>query len=169
MIKYIILFIVGSFFGMVIEFFFHSLRQKKFVNPGMLTVPFLPLYGFAVVVLYLVSDLSINLFYKGALFLIVTTLFEYIGGLIFIKLLKINLWDYSANKYNLQGLICPLYSLFWLVLSLVFYYFIYPPLRDNLEFLVSNEFVINFSLFILGFITVDFLYHLIKHLRIVKK
>lgn len=44
---------------------------------------------------------------------------EYVFGVIFNIILKKNVWDYSQMPLNLSGQICPLYSFFWLLLSLV--------------------------------------------------
>ncbi|MCR5514667.1 MAG: putative ABC transporter permease [Bacilli bacterium] len=61
--KYIVLcstlFVVGSLIGWVIELLFRRfVSQKKWVNPGFLTGPYLPIYGFDVLVLYGVSNFS---------------------------------------------------------------------------------------------------------------
>ena len=47
---------------------------------------------------------------------IVVTFIEYIAGLIFIKGLKVKLWDYTDRWGNVQGIICPLFSFFWLII-----------------------------------------------------
>ena len=54
------------------------------------------------------------------------TLIEYIAGLIFIKGMKIKLWDYSNRRGNIQGIICPLFSFLWLLVC-AFYYFVIDP------------------------------------------
>lgn len=43
----------------------------------------------------------------------VITLFEFISGMIFNKLLKLKVWDYSDRPFNIKGQICPLYSVLW--------------------------------------------------------
>ena len=53
------LFAIGSLIGWIIELFFRRfVSQKKWMNPGFLTGPYLPIYGFGVLVLYGVSNLS---------------------------------------------------------------------------------------------------------------
>lgn len=49
--------------------------------------------------------------------LIITSL-EYITGIIVNVYLKINVWDYSDMRYNVQGQICMAYSMLWALLSL---------------------------------------------------
>lgn len=128
------LFITGSMLGWVTEVLFRRFfTAKKWINPGFLTGPYLPLYGFGVAGLFAISFLPIFTGYAwlDALLIILImgvtmTLIEYIAGLIFIKGMKIKLWDYSNRWGNIQGIICPLFSFFWLVVS-AFYYFVIRP------------------------------------------
>ena len=48
------------------------------------------------------------------------TFIELSFGIVFNIILKQNVWNYSNRFLNFKGQICPLYSVFWLVLSLVF-------------------------------------------------
>lgn len=48
------------------------------------------------------------------------TAIELIFGIIFNIILKKNVWDYSKMPFNFKGQICLLYSVFWIVLGLVF-------------------------------------------------
>ena len=56
------LFVIGSLIGWVIELFFRRfVSQKKWVNPGFMVGPYLPIYGFGVVVLYGISNLNFGI------------------------------------------------------------------------------------------------------------
>ena len=116
-IGYLILFAIGGMCGWILELFFRRIVHKKWINPGFLNGPFIPLYGFGVVILYFISDLSIAWYYKAFLFLVLLTLIEYIAGIIFIKGMHIKLWDYSSRWGNIQGIICPLFSIIWAVIG----------------------------------------------------
>lgn len=134
--RYAFLFLLGGTIGWVIELFFRRfVSQKKWVNPGFLTGPFLPLYGFGVVGFYGMCSLPwnswISISWLATAIEIVAigvsmTLLEYIAGLIFIKGMKIKLWDYSNRWGNVQGIICPLFSLIWLVVGIIYLFFIHP-------------------------------------------
>ena len=53
------LFFVGSLTGWVLELFYRRfVSQKKWVNPGFLSGPYLPIYGFGLVLLYLIASLE---------------------------------------------------------------------------------------------------------------
>ncbi len=138
----IFLFFTGSMAGYILEVLFRRFfTAKKWINPGFLTGPYLPLYGFGVVGLYAISLLPIHTgqeWLDAVIIILIMgltmTLIEYIAGLIFIKGMKIRLWDYSDRWGNIQGLICPLFSFFWLVVSALFYFVIgqYRDRRCNL-------------------------------------
>ena len=98
-----LLFILGGTLGWTLELFFRQIVHKKWVNPGFLAGPCLPLYGTGVVCLYLICSIDYGFIENEILraifviFIITVsmTLVEYITGLIFIKGMKVKLWDYS--------------------------------------------------------------------------
>jgi len=175
------LFYAGSILGWGIEllwrrFFSSNNPQRRWINPGFLTGPYLPLYGFSLVILYGLSLIDVSFiknFYlqKTVLFIIMAiciTIFEYIAGLIFIKNMKIKLWDYSNCWGNIQGIVCPLYTFFWYVLSAVYYFLIHPKIIDWLYWFTNHMaycFVVGFFY---GVITIDVWYSLRMMSRIRK-
>ena len=140
------LFFVGSMFGWCLEVLFRRFfTAKKWINPGFLTGPYLPLYGFGVAGLFGISRIPLHtgMAWLDAVLLILImgvtmTLIEYIAGLIFIKGMKIKLWDYSNRWGNIQGVICPLFSLFWLLVSAFFYFVIDAPVIEAVRWFTSN-------------------------------
>ena len=140
------LFFVGSVFGWCLEVLFRRFfTAKKWINPGFLTGPYLPLYGFGVAGLFGISRIPLHTGYAwlDAVLLILImgvtmTLIEYIAGLIFIKGMKIKLWDYSNRWGNIQGIICPLFSFFWLAVSAAFYFVIDTPVLEAVTWFTSN-------------------------------
>ncbi len=110
-------FMVFSFLGWVLELFFRRfVSQKKWVNPGFLRGPYLPIYGIGVVtltayiflMLFLEESFPSKLLFDSIIVLgigILMTLIELIGGLIFIKGMNMRLWDYSDRKFNFEGII----------------------------------------------------------------
>ena len=136
----LLVFSVGAVTGWVIELIYRTfVSQKKLVNPGFLSGPYLPLYGFGTVILFLLSTLEIPILYRAFLFLVVTTVLEWVTGEFFLKFFNIRLWDYSTQKLNYKGLICPLFSVFWTILALVFYFFAFPSLQTLI--LIAPDYV----------------------------
>lgn len=150
------LFFIGSVLGWGLELLFRNLTQhpEKLVNPGFCTGPYLPIYGFGLCVLYLLASLEQfslipdPFWNKAALFAAMAvgmTLIEYAAGVFCLKFLKVRLWDYSDLWGNVQGIICPLFSLFWAILGAVYYFFIHPYILNGLRWLANN---LAFSFFI---------------------
>lgn len=150
----VFLFFFGACAGWVLEllfrkFFSGSNPEHKWLNPGFLFGPCVPLYGIGTVVLFgmsLVEDAVFGSFsgsvgYYFVMFFImalVMTLIEYLVGLLSIHVMGIRLWDYSHCWGNIQGIICPLFTFFWGVLSLAYYFLLYPRLRKLVEWFVAH-------------------------------
>ncbi|MFR2966297.1 MAG: putative ABC transporter permease [Anaerovoracaceae bacterium] len=94
-----------------------------------------------------------------------STLIEYVAGLIFIKGMKVQLWDYSGERFNVQGIICLRFSIYWAMLGAMYYFLIHPHILDAVRWLSEN---ITFSFFIGMFYGV-FMVDLIRSLGIVTK
>ncbi|MBO4989376.1 MAG: putative ABC transporter permease [Clostridia bacterium] len=132
------LFLTGSLIGWVIELFYRRFvpnrKTKIWVNPGFLTGPYLPIYGFGLSGLYYIKLGFSSFLPEGVWGVVLTlvfmvlamTLIEYVGGIIFIKGMGIKLWDYSNQWGNIQGIICPLYSFFWGVIAVAYYFLLDP-------------------------------------------
>lgn len=155
------LFILGAVIGYLMEFVFRRIVHHQWINPGFLVGPYLPLYGFGVSFLYIVarlfdyvdvSFLNGQLWVKDVLIVVIMavsmTLIEYITGLIFIKGMNIKLWDYSRRWGNIQGIICPLFSLAWAAIAAVYFFCIDTYLVDAAAWLSAH---LEFS-FIVGMV-----------------
>ncbi len=132
LIVYSLIFILGGSLGYLIELVFRRIVHKKWINPGFLTGPCLPLYGVGTVCLFFISSFDYSFIPSPAwravfvisLITVAMTLVEYITGLIFIKGMHVKLWDYSDRLGNVQGIICPLFTFFWGVIGAIYYLFL---------------------------------------------
>ena len=169
------LFVIGSLGGWVIELFFRRfVSQKKWMNPGFLTGPYLPIYGFGVLVLYAVSNIPLGI--DGHIWDVIIriiiigvgmSLIEFLAGLIFIKGLGIKLWDYSNRKGNIMGIICPSFSIIWLIVGSLYYFFLNPVLVQGITWIAENLIYTYFIGAVIGAMIVDFAYsiHLATKLK----
>lgn len=155
--KYLFLFLCGTFAGWVLEVFWRRYfgLARRWINPGFLSGPWLPLYGFGVIILYKICELDLSLPVRALVFLLGMTLLEYITGFIFTKVFKIRLWDYSDSWLNIQGLVCPLYSFLWMVLGIFFSQILYPILSGEIDFLYENLYLSFFLGIYGGIFSVD--------------
>lgn len=97
-----------------------------------------------------------NKFVMFLLMAVAMTGIEYIAGLLCLKVAKVRLWDYSDQWGNIQGIICPLFSLYWAVGGALYYFLIHPHILGALDWLSRNlafSFVIGmyFGVFLLDF------------------
>lgn len=153
------LFFIGSIGGWILELFYRRIISNgKWINPGFLVGPYLPLYGFGLCTFYALSQIQL----QGPIVIIImtatVTLIEYIAGIIFIKGMGVKLWDYSNEWGNIDGLICPLYTLLWGILATIYYYLVNPSIEGVVIWLENNlafSFVIGFFF---GIITIDLVY-----------
>lgn len=150
---YLFLFLTGAALGYVLEVFFRRFfTAKKWVNPGFMRGPWLPLYGFGVVIMFTVVILLLYYlpswpFYNPygfydflgeargpsaadllpiAIMGLSMIALEFVAGLIFVKGFKIKLWDYTNMRGNIMGIICPQFNLIWFALAIAFYYGLNP-------------------------------------------
>ena len=155
--------------GWVIELLFRRFfSSHKWINPGFLTGPYLPLYGFGLCAMYFLCNLDFSFVGAKNLQIIVMlivvmlamTIIEYIAGLIFIKGLRIKLWDYSRRWGNIQGIICPLFTLLWGAVGAGYYFLMNPWVISSLDWLFNN---LAYSFFVgvfYGVIVIDFAHSL---------
>lgn len=162
------IFFVGSVSGWLLEVFFRRFisranPERKWINPGFCTGPYLPLYGFGLCLMYLIAGLEkwslieSPFWNKIVLFLVMAicmTVIEYIAGVMALKITKVRLWDYTKEWGNVQGIICPKFSLIWAALGAGYYFLIHPHILNAIHWLAQNlafSFVIGlfFGVFIL--------------------
>lgn len=174
------LFSMGSMIGWLLEvifrrFFSSANHERKWINPGFLAGPYLPLYGFSLCTIYFLSLIDVSFIHDAflqetVLFVLMAlsiTAIEYIAGLIFIKGMHVKLWDYSHEKYNIKGIICLKFTVFWYILSALYYFLIHPGIIDSIEWLAGH---LSFSFFIgmfYGVFIIDLCYSLnvLKHIK----
>ncbi len=160
------LFMVGSITGWFMELFFNRYigKMHKWINPGFLQGPYLPIYGFGTVILYILSYLLArvsmgSIFFDIILIFILASLLmsllELIGGEFFLRCLKMRLWDYRNEKFNYKGLICLRFSLLWGIVSVIYYFLVNPYLVSAVSLFTSHiEFSFVVGMFY-GFILID--------------
>lgn len=148
-VRLLFLFAFGSVCGWLIEVVYRSvISRKQLVNPGLLAGPWLPLYGFCAILLYFISLPRLPAGLQLVFFGLSTTLIELLAGYLLEQLFKLRLWDYSTRRWNLFGLVCPEFSLYWTGLSWLFSRYALPALVRTAE-RVGHSSV---SLFCLGLV-----------------
>ncbi|HOJ27567.1 MAG TPA: putative ABC transporter permease [Spirochaetota bacterium] len=121
-------FIVFSVAGWIVEVIYRSLTNKRFVNPGFLTGPYLPIYGTGALIITSIAYATIHIpvVYKFVIYCIALSLLEYITGAILYTTTGKRYWDYTDEPLNIQGHVCLPFSVIWGMLALAFEYAVLP-------------------------------------------
>lgn len=131
----ILYFSIYSFFGWILEKVYRSVKQMAFVSPGFLYGCFLPIYGTSAVLSLLIEknvdivSLPLQIIIYGIL---VTTI-EYITGTCMEKIFRVRFWDYSNNKYNIQGMVCLQFFVAWSFLTILLIKYIHPVVERSVD------------------------------------
>ncbi|MDL2310544.1 putative ABC transporter permease [Peptostreptococcaceae bacterium OttesenSCG-928-C18] len=122
-----LLFITYSVIGWVIESIYCSIAEKRLINRGFLIGPYCPIYGAgAILILVILPKFSSNIFAIFFLSMLFSGIVEYITSFVLEKLFKLSLWDYSKNKFNINGRVCLKNLLLFGILAVILVFVINP-------------------------------------------
>ena len=86
------------------------------------------------------------------------TALEFVVGVIMLATTHVRLWDYSEIPGNIRGIICPLFTFSWGLLSAVYYFLVHPHILEALEWL-SQNLAFSFGIgFFYGIFVIDLAY-----------
>lgn len=125
-------FVIYSFFGFLLEVGFARLiRAEKQDRKCFVLLPLCPVYGFGALAILLLPQTILE---SGPLLVLlgglVATGVEYLMAVVYEKGLGIGFWDYSGQRGNLQGRVCPLFAVFWGLLAAVLVRRLHPPVAE---------------------------------------
>ncbi|MCR8643519.1 putative ABC transporter permease [Paenibacillus sp. N1-5-1-14] len=119
-------FIIYSFGGWLLENTHSKITTGTFRKKGFLQGPFKPMYGIAPVLVLLLLPLYPHFSFLLLLAILVPSMVEFISGALLHKLFHKKWWDYSEYRFQVRGHVCMRYSIYWVLLSLLVYYFVHP-------------------------------------------
>lgn len=134
-----ILFIIYSFLGWLVEVINCSIVEKKLVNRGFLISPICPIYGCGAILITLVlNNYKDDWFVVFCMAVILCGLLEYFTSWLMEKIFHARWWDYSKNKFNINGRICLETMVPFGILGLVIIYILNPFFYNILNLIPSN-------------------------------
>ena len=164
----VFLFFIGCTFGWILELFYRRLAHGYWVNPGFLVGPYLPIYGFGLCTLTVIYLTFYEMNLPSILVILLMgagmTLIEFIGGLSFVNK-SVKLWDYSDNWGNYKGIICPLFSFIWTMISAAYYYFLSEFILEKILWF-NNHLIFSY---ILGMFTATFIIDYVYSTKLLSK
>lgn len=139
--KLVILFVLGAFWGDILETLFCRIAGKKWMNRS--TYIFWPLssvWGGA----FLLASISyywlrnsniLMIFAAGFLF---GSLYEYLYSAILERVFSVKFWDYSGFRYHIKGRVNLPYSIGWGVVAVIWMKVIYPFIESWMGGMASS-------------------------------
>lgn len=165
LLSYFIIYSIIGFFG---ELCWKSvIEEKKIVKEtGFLVGPWCPIYGIgALIVIFLLSDYQDDVFGLFIISMVLCTLLEYITSYVMEKIFGKRWWDYSNNKFNLNGRICLLNSVVFGLCAVILINCFHPLVVKGVSLLPNVLHIILLSFFLVLFI-IDLVITLISMLHL---
>lgn len=124
---YIYNFFIYSFIGWLIEEVYSYTLCGHFKEDGFLFGPIKPMYGIAmVVIIFVIINFNFSNLEKSIIIFFVPAVVEYISGYILRNFLHKQYWSYQDNRFNLNGLICLKFCIYWFILIIIGLKTIFP-------------------------------------------
>lgn len=155
-------FVIFSIIGWFVESVYMSFCEKKITNRGFAKGPFCPIYGFGCTLGYLLlKPFSFSYLLVYIIGLILATSFEYLVGILMIKLLGSLWWDYNDKPYNYKGIICLESTIAWGFYGIGVVFFLFPWVMGRVD-LISVDKMRIFIIAVLFIAVVDYIFQLMK-------
>ncbi|MBQ3271498.1 putative ABC transporter permease [Candidatus Saccharibacteria bacterium] len=158
-VRIVLYFTIFAVMGYIIEALNSLIREKKMSNRGFLFGPYLPIYGFAGLLMIgiwqcIPHDNYVLTFFMA---MIIGAGLEYITSYILEKIFHLRWWDYSkSDRFNIHGRICLRNTLIFGVAGLLFCYILLPTVDNAIVFLpVGLQIAI--ALIMMGIYLLDFI------------
>ena len=110
--KYLLLFILGAVGYAAIEIIWRGHTHWSMMIAG----------GICFMLFSLVAKRfkNRNILIKAAICAVGVTAVEFIFGVVFNIILRMDVWDYSNVPFNIMGQICPMFTLIWAGIAIAF-------------------------------------------------
>ena len=155
-----------SFLGFTLESLYFKINNTN-AHSSIFIGPYTLVYGFGILFSYLIYNylnlpiniISLIIYY--IIFVISSSLIEFIGGHTIHLFLKIDKWNYKNYKYHFGKYLCLNNSLIWGILVLFVIIFIHPYLNNNILLTIPT----NTTIIILIIFIFDLLYLIYKTIK----
>ena len=160
-----LLFMIYAFLGWVLETIVVSIESKKIVHRGFLVGPYIPIFGVgAILITLLLSDYDKDIFVLFIMSCFLGAILEYITSYLMEKIFNTRWWDYSHEKFNLNGRVCLRTTIAFGILGIILIKILNPFFINLLDKL--SDFSVSIIVIILAII---FVTDLIVSFRVISK
>ena len=158
--KYFYIFIIYSFLGWLMEVLLVSFQQRKITARGFLIGPWCPIYGFGA----LFVTLLLKKYYEDPIVLFIMsfllgTILEYITSYLMEKIFKARWWDYTNQKFHINGRVSLTTSLGFGLLGVILVYVFNPfflKIISNIPNILFNTVMIIILLIFISDVIISF-------------
>lgn len=136
---YFLYFVIIAICGWIMEITLQLFEKHKFADRGFLIGPYCPIYGVgALFITFWLTGLKEHPVALFCVAIIICGILEYLTSYVMEKLFHARWWDYSNNKYNINGRICLETIIPFGILGMVLIYIVNPFIFNNLSKINSN-------------------------------
>lgn len=154
-INFILYFFIYGVIGWITEVIFCLIVDKEVVNRGFLKGPICPIYGVgAIFVLLLLEQFKGRIGVIFILGILIATVIEYLTSCVLESIFQTKWWDYSNNKFNINGRVCLFNSLLFGVLAVFLVEIIHPFLCKIVD-TAPRELIIIITIILLMVLVID--------------
>lgn len=116
--------------GWIWESCYVSAKKRRWVNRGFLHGPMIPIYGFGAILILLVTlpirENMVAVYFAG---LVGATALEYVTGAVMERCFNVKYWDYSNQRFHINGYICLSSSIVWGIFSVLLIKYAHRPVE----------------------------------------
>ena len=135
----ICLFIIYSFIGWCVEVLYAAMTTGKLINRGFLSGPYCPIYGVGMLlIIVLLYPLRYDLIFLFLAAVFLTSVLEYLTGILLEAFFNQRWWDYSNMPFNIQGFVCLKFSILWGLGCVFVIRIIHPHIRMFADYLCCS-------------------------------
>ena len=139
-----LVFFIYSVIGFIIEITSCAIITKKFtMSRGYLLGPYIPVFGFgALLMVNFLDRYKEDIIVLFVLSAVLCSVVEYFTSLLMEKIFKLRWWDYSKDKFNINGRICLRNGFLFGIGGVIITKFFHPILEGFLLSLDKNTIII---------------------------
>ena len=153
-LTYFSIFITYSLIGWIIESTYVSFLEKKIINRGFLIGPYCPIYGCgALVIILYIEQYKNNIITVFFLSVLICSILEYLTSYLMEKIFKARWWDYTEEKFNLNGRVCGKNAILFGLGGVIIIYIIHPLLKTIAQNINPTIFLILMIIILIIFLT----------------
>ncbi len=150
-----IYFTIYSFIGWLCEVVYCSYLSRRIVNRGFLAGPVCPVYGFgALFLIWLLEPVAFSIPIIFICGLVITSTLEYITGWLLETFFGTRWWDYSNQKFNLEGRVCLKNSIYFGIMSVILIKLLHPT-AEKLIWIIPEGFLHVICVILVAYFAVD--------------